>query len=70
MSEGALPAINPAELGTIKSVDIDALLIPYLIGLVGELCTPSAFYGDSEDIIETVLQFELIKAALTEALQP
>lgn len=65
MNDGALPAIDPNELGTLESVEIDALLIPYIIGALDFLTKKTTFNGDPEDIQGTIIAFEDLIATLT-----
>lgn len=57
------PAIDPNQLGTELTVEIDRLLIPFLLGVIdGELTDPNNWEGDEEDIQGTLYAFnELLK---------
>lgn len=56
--DAPFPAINPSELGDVVSVDIDKLLIPYLLGALQQLIDPTLYSGDPEDVQETVYAFQ------------
>ena len=64
--QNPFPAIDPNDLGEFKTVSIDRLLIPYLIGAAEQLTDPSNYYGDPEDVQGTVLAMQLLLADLSD----
>lgn len=67
-SSAPYPALDPNELGTELTVNVDKLLIPFLIGLIdAELTNPNNWSGDAEDIIGTVYAFEELLKRLIDA---
>jgi len=68
MSQQApFPALDPNELGDIVAVEIDRLLIPYLLGVAQELIYANNYYGDQEDIIGTIYAMQLLLTELGSA---
>lgn len=66
--QAPFPALDPNDLGDVVAVEIDRLLIPYLIGAAQALTNPDEFYGDNEDIIGTVYAFQLLLTELASAV--
>lgn len=60
------PALDCNDFGNIVSVDIDALLIPLVIGNLQWLAYASVYTGDAEDAICTALVFQQLLDALAE----
>jgi len=68
MSQQApFPALDPNDLGDLVTVEIDRLLIPYLIGVAQELIYANNYYGDPEDIQGTVYAMQELLTILGSA---
>lgn len=64
--QAPFPAIDPNDLGDEKTVVIDRLLIPYLLGMAQELTNPANYYGDPEDIQGTVYAMQQMLARISD----
>jgi len=64
--QAPFPAIDPNELGDLVAVNIDRLLIPYMLGQLQLLTDASLYYGDAEDIVGTIYAFQLLLNTLGE----
>jgi len=60
------PALDCNSFGNVVSVQVDALLIPLLIGNLQWLAFASVYTGDPEDAICTALVFQQLLDALAE----
>ena len=59
------PAIDPATLGDLRGIAVDAPLIPYLLGAIDYLSNPDLYRGEAEDVEATVYAFEALLDQLT-----
>ena len=65
MTTGPLIPVTDTQLGDKTTRCIERALIPYLLGVIqSTLVDPYTYNGDSEDIAETVLQFQLLMSEL------
>lgn len=64
--QAPFPALDPNDLGDTKTVSIDRLLIPYLVGVAQELVYANNYYGDPEDIQGTIYAMQALLVALSE----
>lgn len=65
MTTGPLVPVTEGQLGDKTTRCIERALIPYLLGVIqSTLVDPYTYNGDSEDIAETVLQFQLLMSEL------
>lgn len=63
---GPLVPVTDTQLGDKTTRCIERALIPYLLGVIqSTLVDPYTYNGDSEDIAETVLQFQLLMSELS-----
>lgn len=65
--DAPFPAIPATDLGTTVSVDIDAALLPYLIGVIQPLVDPDNFRGTQADILATSEAFDSLLVTLSNA---